>query len=197
MDNYWSLKLDVDTGQIERIKRVLSGIPGAFAKAQNLALQRTIDAMRSDYASLVTERYYIKRGEVRKSFMVRRSENAGELITRGKRKSLMDYKVTPTRPGKRGTNYKGAVKRTGLKSLGKAFMIKLGKAGKNYIYYRHDYVAGMGDKWYGISAFTSPAVPQDVHTISVEKGPEIMAHASDVFARRLQHEAWRILGVIK
>ncbi|MBR1602930.1 MAG: phage tail protein [Synergistaceae bacterium] len=172
--------------------RALAHVKGGFNQAVSRSLNRTIDSLKSAAARETKQRYFVSVGEVKKSFALRKSTlnslNA-ELISRGRRKSLKDYKLTPkAAPKHRKRDYvKGAVKREGgLKPLPGAFLVK----GRNG--YRPVYRTGRGR--YDLKGLASPAVPQIVKNEDTLKALE--QDAEQVFNKRMTHEVLRLLGAV-
>ncbi len=134
--------------------------------------------------------YYTNQKDIRKSLTLRRAYGANSfnftLVSKGRRRSLSEYKVSPSAPRKgEKTPVYGAVKREGgLKALTQAFLMK--RAGGRYFpYYRIGYDSS--DRQKGkIRSYISPSIPQlmknerNVETARIE--------AQRTFEKRLEHE---------
>lgn len=174
------------------LRQMLSESPRAIARAVN----RTMDGLRTDAVRETTQKYFVKAKDVRASFTPKKASAGnlmGAMVSRGKRHSLADYKLTPStpRPGKK-TQLKGAVKQEGgLKSLGPAFLVKR-KGGGYFPFYRVG--TGNGNRNKGIQSLISPSMPQIIknkETVQVmERGAE------ERFRKRLDHEILQILGAL-
>ncbi len=177
------LSIKINEQDLARAKSLLAHIPKAYKQAVNLALSRTLEAMRTEAIKKTTEQYQVKASTVRKTMKLNKSQQ--QLISRGPRLKITDYKFRPIRP--RAKNYTGAVRAGGLKRFPGAFFIKLGSAGKSYPYIR------VGKKRWDIKAIFSPAIPQ------ILQNPETLSsmeeRAGEVFSQRLNHEVMRALGV--
>ena len=184
------MNIMISAPALERANNALRHISGAFPRAVASAANRTLEGVRTDAVSETKGRYFAKPGDIRKTLTLKRASAgnlAGAVVSRGTRKSLADYKLTPTAPRKgRHTALKGAVKRDGLESLGNAFLVRRG--GKYRPYSR----TGTG-RW-NIEPLISPAIPQIIkneETVKViEKGAE------ERFSKRLDHEVLRLLGAL-
>lgn len=180
------LDLKISADRIATAEKLLAHIPGGINKAVYWTLNRVSDGVKTDLVNEGKTRYYIKPGEIRKSFEVKKaSSNDLELIlkSRGKRKNLSEYFISPKSPKKGMQGIQAAVKRDGVKYIGGAFFIKRG--GKYRAYLR----VGKG-RW-DIESITSPAIPQ------ILKNPEIVKiveeKAGERFSKRIEHETSRIL----
>ena len=191
------MRIDVriDESGLEKAYKALQRIPGAFPKAVSSAMNRTLESMRTESARETAGRYFAKSSEVRKTLQLR-TANAGNLygamISRGGRKKLQEYKLTPKNPqvgNKKG--FKGAVMRKGgLKPLPKGtFMMNTPNAG-NVLFRR----IRPGKAWSNIEHVVSPSIPQIVknkETVAV-----VEKRAREVFEKRLNHEVMRIIGAM-
>ena len=178
------------------LRKILTDSPKAVARAVN----RTMEGLRTDAVKETRKKYFVSAKDVRASISFRKA-NAGNLmgamVSKGKRHSLADYKLTPNTPKPGGkTVLKGAVKTDGgLKELRKAFLVK--RAGGRYVpFYRLHSGAGSSNQYRhkGIRAFISPSMPQIIknkETVEVmEKGAE------QRFSKRLNHEILQLFGAL-
>ena len=184
------MNITVSAPALERANNALRRISGAFPRAVANATNRTLEGLRTDAVSETKDRYFVKAGDVRKTLTLKKANSAnmaGVMLSRGARKSLAEYKLTPTAPRKgRQAALKGAVKRDGLKSLGNAFLVRRG--GK----YR-PYIRTSSGRW-GIEPLISPAIPQ---IIKNEEAVKLMEQkAGQRFEKRLDHEVLRLLGAL-
>ena len=184
------MNITISAPALERANNALRHIKGAFPRAVALATNRTLEGLRTDAASETKGRYFVKSGDVRKTLTLKKANSAnmaGVMLSRGARKNLAEYKLTPTAPRKgRMAALKGAVKRDGMKSLGNAFLVRRG--GKYRPYTR----PGTG-RW-DIEPFISPAIPQIIKNEETVKAME--KGAEERFSKRLDHEVMRLLGVL-
>ncbi len=191
------MKIDVriDQSNLEKAYQALRKIPGAFPQAIASAANRTLESMRTEASRGTTARYFVKAGEIKKTLDIRRASAGnlhGAMISRGGRKKLSDYKLTPKTPqagNKKG--FKGAVKREGgLKPLPEGtFMINTPNAG--YVLFRRIH---SGKAWRNIQHVVSPSIPQIMK--NKETVAEVEYRAREVFDKRLNHEVMRILGAL-
>lgn len=181
------LDIKLDTKGLERAQAVLKHIPGAYNRAVNSALRRTLQQMKTQAAKLTREKYYLKSGEINKTLSVRVSGMRGRVTSRGKKLPITDYYVSPKSRVKRMKGIRAAVKRDGIKFINKAFLIRLGGGGKYYPYVR------VGRAKWDIRRIMSPAVPQAMGNDEILT--ELEEYAGEKFNERLQHEVMRMLGV--
>lgn len=180
------ITVKLDTSGITQAIKLLAHIPGAYDRAANRALKRAMEAMKAETVRSGTAKYHIKAGEVRKTLTITPgSRGSMRLVSRGERKSLADYYMTPKRPGKHNKGIKAAVKRTGIKSLRGAFLVNI--RGRYLPFVR----VGRG-KW-DIRHLSSVAVPQIAGNEEVSQ--QVTDRGAEVFSERLNHEVMRELGV--
>ena len=184
------MNIMISSPALERANNALSHIKGAFPRAVASAANRTLEGLRTDAVSETKNHYFAKSGDIRKTLTLKRASAAnlsGAMVSKGSRRSLAEYKLTPSAPRKgRRTALKGAVKRDGLKSLGDAFLVRLG--GKYRPYSR----TGTG-RW-SIEPLISPAIPQIIKNEETVKAME--KGAEQRFSKRLDHEVMRMLGAL-
>ena len=172
---------------LARANALLRHIPGAFPKAVARAANRALDGMRTDAAKETRQRYFVTAADVRKTITLRKAgpgNMQAAMISRGKRRGLEEYRVTP-HAGKRG-GAKAAVKREGgLKPIPKAFFLP----GKKPPFIR------VGKARREIRALRGPAVPQILKNEETVEALEM--GAAERFAKRLNHEVMRELGVTR
>lgn len=176
--------ITLDGAQIDRARVALAGIDNGFSRAMVSVLNRTSTGLVTDAVRGTTKRYLVKSSEVRKHIFVKKAA-AGALLStiavKGRRKPITEYKLVPSAPTPgRKASLKGAVKKSGLKSLGDAFFVK----GKPY--FRE------GD---GLRPVISPSIPQIVK--NKETVAEVEKGARERFEKRLDHEIVRLLGGLK
>ena len=187
------IQLSISNRQLEHIIRYVHSMYGKFPLAIARAANRTMYGMGIDVARETSKRYFVNVGAVKKTIKYRKATGnnlIGRMISRDKRHSLANYKLSPNTP-RAGTKpaLKGAVKREGgLKSLGPAFLVK--KAGGRYFpFYR--IASGSGNKNKGIQSLISPSMPQ---IIKNEETVEAMQQsAEERFSKRVEHEIFHII----
>lgn len=176
--------ITIDGAQLDRARAALAGIDNGFSKALRSSLNRGSLGFVTDAVRGTTKRYHAKASVVRAAITRKYAQlsDLNALITvSGKRKSIKEYKLVPSSRGSgKRKPLKGAVKKDGLKSLGKAFFV--------------------GDKPYfrepqGLRPIISPSVPQIVKNKETVK--EASAGASMRFRKQLDHEIVRLLGGLK
>jgi len=150
--------------------------------------------MRTEAAQETSGRYFAKSGEVKSTITLKHASAGnlhGAMISRGGRKKLQQYKLTPNNPTGKQRGFRGAVKREGgLKPLPKGtFMMNTPTAG--WVLFRR---IRQGKGWGNIEHIVSPSIPQIVkneETVAV-----VEKRAREVFEKRLDHEVMRLLGAL-
>ena len=190
------IDIQITNNTLERansaLRRILSEFPLAVARATN----RTMYGMGTDAARETAKRYFVKSGDVKKSIEYRKATGSnllGTMISRGKRHSLSEYRLTPLTPKKGAiTQLKGAVKREGgLKSL-RGFLVKRA-GGKYFPFYRIGYASEHRQRG-EIRSYISPSIPQIVK--NEETRQAIEQGVEERFAKRLDHEILYLLGAL-
>ena len=163
------------------------------------ATNRAAERFQTVMVKGTAETYYTRQKDVRGSLapIKAKGKNAFNfiIVSKGKRHSLRDYKISPTKPQKgENTLIYGAVKRDGgLKPLKKrrskkptAFLVRLAN-GKYYPFYR------IGEGKHKIKGYMSPSIPQLMkNRKNVE---EATLEAQRTFEKRLEHELLRQWGL--
>lgn len=177
------INININSQGLERAQKLLSHIPGAINKAHKSALARTLQFMKTRAAQLGTQKYHAKSSEIKRTITIKKNNLSGQIISRGTRKSLADYYITPRKitPGKKQKQLHGAVKRNGVKSLGSAFLVKSG--GKFTPFIR----VGKG-RW-DIKKLISPAIPQILANEEITE--QLSQDALAKYNERLNHEVMR------
>ncbi len=191
----FSIQISEET--LKRANSQLSHIKKAYPLAVARAVNRTTDGMRTDAVNAAVERYYVKPTDVRKTITFRKATSAfmtGTMVSRGRRRSLKDYMLTPSRPTKGAkTEVQAAVKRKGgMKPLPRAFLVKRA-GGKYFAFYREGYDPA-NPKRKGIRSYISPSIPQILNNKEIVE--QINERAVDRFSKRLDHEVLYLLGQI-
>lgn len=189
------VNVTIDQAELYRAYKSLQHIPGAFPQAVAMAENRALETIRTEATQETAKKYFVKSGEVRKTFKPKKASAGnlyGAMISRGSRKNISKYQITPKSPQSgRKKGFKGAVKRDGgLKSLPQGtFMLNTPNAGP-VLFVR----VASGKSWANIEHITSPSIPQIVkndETVEV-----VEKRATEVFKKRLDHEVMRMLSLL-
>ena len=184
------MSIVISSEGLERANKLLAHIKGAFPRAVASASNRTLEGMRTDAVRETKERYFAKPSDIRKTLTLKKASAnnlQGAMVSRGSRKSLADYQITPRTPKKGINGLQGAVKRDGgLKPLKGAFLLKRGNGYKPYVRTGHG-------KW-AVEYLISPAIPQILKNEETVK--IIEQKASERFEKRLDHEVMRLLNLL-
>lgn len=191
------INIQVSNDKLARANAVLARMQRAYPLAVARAANRAMYEMRPAAIEAATERYFVKSSDIRKTITFRKATSGnliGTMVSRGRRRSLKNYMLTPSRPTKGAkTEVQAAVKREGgLKSLPRAFLVKR-SGGKYFAFYRESYDPGNRQRK-GIRSYISPSIPQILKNEEVSN--IITERAIDKFNERLDHEIWYLLGQI-
>ena len=173
--------------------------PAKLSKIISRATNRAGERFQTVMVKETAETYYTRPKDIRASLDgIKRSKGNDYtflMISKGKRHSLRDYKITPERPQKGGnTLIYGAVKREGgLKPLQRkddksptGFLVRLAN-GKYYPFYR------IGEGKHKIKGYMSPSIPQLMkNSRNVELA---VREAQKTFEKRLDHELLQQWGL--
>ena len=163
---------------------VLKDFPAKAKKAVWQAQRDTLRKIRAEIVRQTTAKYYITAGRLRSAMEV----TGTRLKISGARQLIHHYKHSPTSRKKRNATLMGAVKKGGMKSLGRnAFLMPVG--GK-YIA-----VARTSRKRTPLMNIVGPAVPQlasNPETIEVVEGV-----AEETFSKRLEYWSLKAIGAVK
>ena len=189
------ISLQISDEGLRRANQALHQIQSQFPQAVARAVNRTMDGLRTDAVRETSTRYFVKAKDVRASLSFRKATAGnlmGAMVSKGKRHSLADYKVTPSSPPKgRRPNVRGGVKKEGgTKLLSRAFLVKRAD-GRYFPYYRIGYRSDNRQRA-EIRSYISPSMPQIVKNEETVRAMEL--GAEERFTKRLAHEVTRILG---
>lgn len=184
--------VSIEQASMARAYNLLRHINGGFPRTVAAAVNRTLESMKTETVRETQEKYFVKPGEIRKTLKLRKASAGnfqGTMFSKGGRRKLSNYQLTPRRPQTGRKNvFQGAVKRAGgLKTLPEdTFMMNTPNAG--YVLFRR---VRPGRRWQNITHVHSPAIPQIIKNketvLTVEKKTQ------EVFERRLNHEVFRML----
>ena len=194
------VNIQISSEGLEKAGQILSKISGDTSKVTARVINRVMDGMKTDATRETAQKYYVSASQVRQSLTFKKANAGslmGEMISKGKRHNLADYKLSPTSP-KSGKNtvIKGAVeKAVGLKTLAKgerkiAFLVKRA-GGKYFLFYRIGYNPA-ARQWGSIRAYISPSMPQIIKNEETVK--VVQEKAEERFSKRLNHEILRLFG---
>ena len=183
------LSMNVELSGIREAQYTLSRSPKELERARKYAMQKALQVMRTEAVRDLQTRYYVKGSEVRKSIMLIGGSSSGQFISRGKRKNIASYHVTPSKPGKKRKRLFGAVRKDGLKSLGNAFLMR-SKSGSKYLV-----MARSGSERYPIKAITGPAIPEIMKNEQTLE--QITKSGGEALQKEFRRQALRLMGVMK
>lgn len=149
----YAITVSADFSELERLKKLLSHIPGAFSRAAKKAAGETIRAMKKTAGDEASKVYETTGAKVRKHITLYPS--SGTLMARGRRMNLSDYRMTPKRVRNPQHGIRGSVLRsTGMRFIPRGFLMRGANSGKVLAMMR----TGKGRR--DIKPLVSPAVPQ-------------------------------------
>jgi hypothetical protein len=179
------IQLAIKESAIDRARTALAGIPGATVKALSTTLNKAIAGAKTDASRKATEIYHVKKNEVLRAILVSRSK-PGDVLqasfkAKGYRKSLAEYKLTPSSGNNGKADVRAAVKKEGgMKPIPKAYIAE-GSGG---------YAAYIEGK-----RLTSPAIPQLLY--NEEVSAFVQEQSASRVEKALDHEILRLLGAFK
>lgn len=179
-----SVSIEIKSDAIEKAQKYLAGVPKGFETAMMRSLNRALYEGRTVAIRETTARYTVKASEVRPTFKMTTAHKknlTASLESKGASLTLSTFAHSP-KTDTTGANRKQirvAVKKSGLKPLGQAFVHK------GRIYQR------LGSSSYPISQRYGPSVPSMLNNDEVvDKVVEKMGESVE---KRLEHETWWIL----
>lgn len=177
----------VSEQQLKQAERLLSHVKGGAGRAVSLALNRSISTARSDVVKGVRETYTVDAKSVRESVRLKSSKPnklEASIYAFGGPLSLSHFQVKPkTVNGRRRTAIRVGVRKGSAKSMGKAFVARVG--GNLQIFER------VGKARLPIQKMWGPSVPQMVGNENIiDKVAEKARVSMD---KRLTHEIGRLI----
>ncbi|MBQ7578619.1 MAG: hypothetical protein IJT21_10190 [Synergistaceae bacterium] len=177
-----SINIDFDTGALVRAGVLLNTAPEKIKIAVSHAVNRSLESFKTASLRETAKKYFVKQKDLRDSITVKKSyggEMNGAVISRGTRKPLSEYQLSPRKNPAKPGSVRGAVKRAGgLKPIPPAFLFARG--GNIY--------AAIRDPT-RIRTLMSPSVPQLIK--NKETVAEGEKKARETFTQRLEHELKR------
>ena len=183
------MQINISAEKLLNAQKLLGDVKKAIPKAVSLAFNRVLEGIRTDAVDQAKTRYYAKPSDIRKNFSLRRTsgEKLQALFTsRGTRKNLREYFISPKSPRKNMQGLQAAVKRDGIKYIAGAFLIKRGSSYKAYFRPK--------DGHSNVKPLTSPVIPQILKNSEITSVLE--QKAGERFNKRFEHEISRILGTL-
>ena len=181
------MELKLDVSGIEKFQQQLQGMPGKFERVLRLALKRAAQAVEIAYAKEITHTYNVKYGEVRRSMTHSITDNAIEVLVRGRRTSIRDFKLRPQNtPHKRKPRgyvsyeiHKGKrVKDVDAFIMSYAHNVPMTRRTRNEIFH-----------------LTGPAIPQLADNTVVTE--PIQDKVQQQFMNQLRYQTMKALGVMR
>lgn len=118
------ISIRIDTAELIKAAKLLTQFPAALQKANKLASNRALEAMRTSAARIIPQEYEIKPRNVREAIKLVKAESSGVLLVRGKRRPLNFFKISPKRPPVKKGFMASVRKSTGLKHIPKGFYLR-------------------------------------------------------------------------
>jgi len=174
--------IEFNASQIERVERLLGGIPGALPKAQASAINRSLTTARAEIVRAVRKEYVIKAEDVRGTIKVTNataSAPIGRIKSMGGPIPLIKFDVSKDNP------VRARVKKTGAKKPIKHAFLQTMKNGYKGVFIR------AGKERYPLKQLYGPSIPQMVGNENVMKSVE--EKAIDTLDKRINHEINRVL----
>lgn len=181
--------IEITVPQIEKLQEKLKDMPEKIPVVTARAMNRAIEAARTQAARSVRETYHVKHGDVIKTIKVKKA-HAGDLeanfSSKGETLKLVKFRVKANKPlPTRGKYVVASVKKGSSKMVNKTFMAKIFKGEPN-VYSR------VGTKRFPVRAHYGPSIPQMAGNEQVIS--KVEKRAEEVLDKRLDHEISRVLG---
>jgi len=183
------IRLTLEQGR--KLRRALAQIPKDIPKATARAINRSVQAARTELARQLRAEYHIKHSEILAAARIRQASADQRSIyatinVRGTRRELIQFKILPKPPFKRVPKVlRAAVKKsTAPKPLRGAFVQKGRSSGKYHVLMR------TGTARYPIHIKYGPSIPEMAGNPNVKAAVE--QRAREILAKRLDHEIGRI-----
>jgi len=180
-----------DIGQVnlDRVEKMLAGIPGAFYKAVSQALKRAAQHGLTVGVRAIVEQYYIGQNEVKRNtrskYMITRNDSGGyevSIIYVGNVVPLLEY---DTRIDRSGRVYVRVLRQNSRNALDHAFVAKMGQ--HTGVFERETEARFPVRELYG----PSPVQAFYAHETAVDRLNEAVMGK---YEERLDHEVLRILN---
>ena len=157
------ITVSVDTKELDRLRKLLRGIPGGMRKACDAGVKEAAKAVKSAISSEVPRQYNVKASRVKRAVTVKGGKSQGIVLVRGQRMNLIEFHVSPRRVKNPQHGLTVSVRKdTGMKRLMHGFLMR-GGGGKTIVMER----VGRGRK--AIRSLSSLAVPQMMSHPAVEE----------------------------
>ena len=200
----WYFATIIDARELRDLERKLSGFPGAFAKAVVEAVNHTTNKTRTLVVRAMAERYTLQSAKIRQAVTtvrasLRSNSFEGEVITRGRPLSLINYQVTgkslaARRRGPKPGGLMVRVLRGGpAKQLRHAFITygKVAKSGSSNIHvFQRVMEGGKPVGRYPIEVLPAPSQPSQTKTILPQVAPQI----NSTLMNRLRRDVDRLFS---
>ena len=178
------IQITATSEQIEKAMQMLESIPGSAEKALSLALNRSLEATKTEAVRAASQEYTAKQKSIRPLIKLKKSgakSPEAEISSVGRRINTMEFKVAPKTDttGNKRKPIRVQVKKGGGATLTRSFVhdgrvfTRIGSTGKH------------------IRPLYSPAVPQMLNNEHVVERTE--KKAVETVEKRLDHEVGRIL----
>lgn len=184
-----SVSIEIKSDAIEKAQKYLAGVPKGFETAMSRSLNRALQEGRTAAIRETTARYTVKASEVRPTFKMTTAHKknlTASLESKGASLTLSTFAHSP-KTDTTGANRKQirvAVKKSGLKPLGQAFV------------HNGRILQRLGRTSYPVQQKFGPSIPSMLDNDEVvDKVVETMGKSVE---KRLEHEVGRLLdGAVK
>lgn len=181
--------IKIETKDLLRAEQFLQHIPGGAVNAAASALNRSIEAGVTMASIKAREEYFILHRSIKASVKINRARAdklIASAISRGPRRELIDFRVSPP-TAKRVPMVRVAVRKSGgIKDLPGAFVGIGQSTGMLHVLKR------TGRNRYPLHIKYGPSVPEMIGGQKVK--PFVEERAKEVFLQRLDHEIGRVLA---
>lgn len=161
-----NIELKVDSEELKHARKILASVPGKLNHVLTRAVKEGGKILSTGISRGVTQRYYVKYGDVRPAISISESPEGLELLVRGRRQTLKHFRMTPKKaPARR--------KRTGYLS-GAVRRGNMHKFSHGFVFPKNDLPVirlsrGHHASFEGLKILTGPSVAQLAETVTVHE----------------------------
>lgn len=182
--------IEIKDDMLKKAEMLLGDIPGAVPKAASNAINRSLEAARTEAVRSVTKEYIITAKEVRNSMPIVKAKPTqllGTIRSEGNLIPLSKFDISPKQPPSTKKTVMARVKKgSGRKSVAPAFLARMPGGGQHVGIYKR-----VGKSRLPLEEKYGPSLPQMLGAESVRD--KIEKRAEEVLGDRFEHETNRIL----
>lgn len=178
------LVVNIDSEGIDRVKAILTNVPGGVKMAVGSALKRSASSAKTVAAKAVTQEYVLSQSMFRSNTRIVSKEHGGEIniLFKGNVIPLLQFDTTVSNDGRVSTRVKRAESK---KAIENAFVAQVGK--HTGLFERET------EGRFPIKELFGPSTAQMMYSNDAVKA-EMSEKMAETFDKRIEHEITRILN---